>query len=241
MLKKIKGFTLSEILIAITIIGIIAAITIPMITYQYKKAFIENKYKKAYSTLTNAIDMSISQNGHPDQWGLGDDNDEWAQKYLLPYLKVNNYCGKNQTGICKFSAGYHNDYKNKFTQDIGASFSRFHMRDGVQVAFRIDKNGSTDGVIFYIDIDGNDNGSNKYGKDIFILNLYTAIYNPGMKNFIKNAPSKMLLHPSGFGRTKEAITNPNSWEACVKGKRCHWCSYLIMLNGWKLPKDYPIE
>jgi prepilin-type N-terminal cleavage/methylation domain-containing protein len=241
MFKRIKGFTLSEILIAITIIGIIAAVTLPMITYQYKKAFIENKYKKAYSTLANAINMSVSQNGHPEQWGLGDDNDAWAKQYLLPYIKIDNYCGKTQTGICKFAAGTHNDYKKKFTQDIGAKYSRFHMADGVQVAFLIDKNASHEGVIFYVDIDGYNNGSNKYGKDVFILNIYTAVHNEGWRRLLKNAPSQLVLLPSGFGRTKEAITNPNTWEACVKGRRCHWCSYLIMQNGWKLPKDYPIE
>lgn len=241
MFKKIKGFTLSEILIATVIIGIIAAITIPMITYQYKKAFIENKYKKAYSTLSNAINMSISQNGHPDQWGLGDDNDEWAQKYLLPYLRVDKYCGKSQNNGCKFSAGNYNDYKQKFTQDIGTTYSRFYMADGIQVAFKIEKNASTEGINFYIDIDGYDKGSNKYGKDIFVASIYTALHNDGWKRLMKNAPSQMILKPNGYGYSKEALTNPSNHGACLKDKWGHWCSYLILLNGWKLPKDYPIE
>ena len=239
-IKNKKGFTLSETLIAITIIGIIAAVTLPMITYQYKKAVIETKFKKAYSTLSNAIDMSISHNGYPSQWGLGDDNDAWARQYLLPYIKVDNYCEKTQTDICKFSAGYNNSTSKRVKNDIGTSYSRFYMNDGMQVAFRIDKTGSTDGIIFYIDIDGNQNGENKYGKDIFIFNLYTAIYNPGVQNLIKNAPSQMVLIPSGYGRTKANLTNEGTWEACVKGRRGPWCSALIMMNGWKIPKDYPL-
>ena len=114
------------------------------------------------------------------------------------------------------------------------------MADGTQVAFRIDKTGSTDGIIFYVDIDGNSKGNNKYGKDIFIFNIYTAVYNPGMQNMLKRAASQMVLKPSGFGYAKEKLTDSGTWEACVQGKRGQWCSALIMINNWKIPKDYPL-
>jgi prepilin-type N-terminal cleavage/methylation domain-containing protein len=239
MREKRKGFTLSEILIAITIIGIIAAVTLPMITYQYKKAAVETKLKKGYSTLANAMSLSVAHNGHPEQWGLGDDNDAWAKQYLLPYIKVDNYCGKTQTGLCKFSAGYNNDTQKKVTKDFGSKYSRFYLNDGTQIAFIIDKNSSSDSVLFFIDIDGNQKGENKYGKDIFKFNVFTKIHNLRRKElFDKKTP--ILLMPDGYEYETSFLTDANQWNSCVKGKRGERCAALIMANGWKIPKDYPL-
>lgn len=241
MIKNKKGFTLSEVLISITIIGIIAAIVLPIFNYQYKKAFIENKLKKSYSTLANAINMSISHNGPPEQWPLGDDNDEWAKKYLLPYLRVDKYCGKSTTPDCIFTLGENNSTAKRVTKDIGSTYSRFYMNDSTQVAFKIVKSASADGIDIFIDIDGNHKGENKQGKDLFRYNIYAIVYNDGMKRNFKNAPSQLVLKPYGYGNSITDLAGAkDNWGSCKKGRRGEWCAALIMANGWKIPKDYPL-
>ena len=58
MMNK-RGFTLSEVLITLGIIGIIAAMTLPVIIGKYKFMVLKNQYKKMYSTLSQAYNKSI--------------------------------------------------------------------------------------------------------------------------------------------------------------------------------------
>ena len=52
---KIKGFTLSEVLITLGIIGIVAAMTLPSLINKAEKMILKNQFKKTYSTLTQAL------------------------------------------------------------------------------------------------------------------------------------------------------------------------------------------
>lgn len=49
-----KGFTLAEVLITLSILGVVAAITIPNIIQQYQKRLTITKLQKAYATLEQA-------------------------------------------------------------------------------------------------------------------------------------------------------------------------------------------
>ena len=57
-----KGFTLAETLITLSILGIVAAITISRIINNAKNAINMAKLKKTYSWLTNSIDESLAAN-----------------------------------------------------------------------------------------------------------------------------------------------------------------------------------
>ena len=63
-----KAFTLAEVLITLTIIGIIAAITIPNLMQSWKKHQVEVGVKEAYALLSNAIKMSETENGLATEW-----------------------------------------------------------------------------------------------------------------------------------------------------------------------------
>ena len=54
------GFTLAELLIALAIVGIVAAITIPTLISNTQGAQLKTAYKKALSTLSQAIKMSAT-------------------------------------------------------------------------------------------------------------------------------------------------------------------------------------
>lgn len=61
-IKKLVAFTLSEILITMVIIGIAAAMTIPIIINNIEDAQFKTAYKKAYSTISQAF-LNAQQNG----------------------------------------------------------------------------------------------------------------------------------------------------------------------------------
>lgn len=60
-----KAFTLSEVLITLGIIGVVAALTIPSVVNNYKKQQFRTGLKKEYSVLLQALDMYKEANGEP--------------------------------------------------------------------------------------------------------------------------------------------------------------------------------
>lgn len=62
---KNNGFTLSEILITIGIIGIISAVTMPILISSYQKMVLKNQFKHAYSLISQAIRQVEVNNGYP--------------------------------------------------------------------------------------------------------------------------------------------------------------------------------
>jgi len=69
-----KGFTLVEVVLTLSIIGVIAATTIPtMIHYTNKKATIE-QLKKSAATLNQAIYNATITNGELNTWSWQTDD-----------------------------------------------------------------------------------------------------------------------------------------------------------------------
>ncbi len=94
-LKKYFGFTLSEVLTALVIIGVIAAITVPSIVANYRRQAALAKIKKAYSMLCNASTKAKADGKDWQYWMESMDFKEdytletvtnFAETYLLPYL-----------------------------------------------------------------------------------------------------------------------------------------------------------
>ncbi len=62
-MKSKKGFTLAEVLITLSIIGVVAALTIPALTQNTNRSRAVTSVKKAASVLNQALTMSIAQDG----------------------------------------------------------------------------------------------------------------------------------------------------------------------------------
>ena len=64
MKKNKKGFTLAETLIALVILGVVAAITIPALIQKYMEATNRTKVKKAMAAYEKAIGQMVVENGN---------------------------------------------------------------------------------------------------------------------------------------------------------------------------------
>jgi prepilin-type N-terminal cleavage/methylation domain-containing protein len=86
-----KGFTLAEVLITLTIIGVVAALTIPGLIASYQKKVVETRIKKFYSVIQQAIKMIEANGSTLDATGYGSaGGTDKALKYweqLSPYIK----------------------------------------------------------------------------------------------------------------------------------------------------------
>ena len=90
--SKKAAFTLAEVLITLGIIGVVAAMTIPTLIVNYKKQVVGVKLARFYSTMNQALKMSIAENGQLTfkQINTADSAylTDWYQKNVTKYIKT---------------------------------------------------------------------------------------------------------------------------------------------------------
>ncbi len=178
-----KAFTLSEVLITLTIIGIIAGITISMIHAQYDELVRKAQVKKTYSKLSNTMYRVIADGGSMFFKIDADDYKnvkDWFDKYLKKYLGTIKVC-YDTSGCWNDGDSYNMDgsiaYKNRTGVGIGNDIITAVLNDGtfinmnVQSASAFARNFGVDldtqyGLEIYFDINGSKK-PNTIGKDIF--------------------------------------------------------------------------
>ena len=82
-----KGFTLSEVLIALSIIGVVAALTVPQVINNYNEKAFEALELKAKDTLTQAFDIYLSDLGKNKIKTSDFDNKAHIQDFLTHYTR----------------------------------------------------------------------------------------------------------------------------------------------------------
>ena len=102
---SLKAFTLSEVLITLVIIGVIAAITVPTLIQNHKRQEATDRLLKFYSTINQVILKANADGNNWEYWAeakseAGDTTPEtatnFANNYLLPYLVYHKYETKDR-------------------------------------------------------------------------------------------------------------------------------------------------
>ena len=105
-----KGFTLVEVMITLGVIGVVAAVTLPVLNQKIKEARTVNRLKQVYSTLSQAYTRAVQEHGTPDNWELiGYNSPEGSNNLmakLTPYLKVIQVCNAGETGCFQEDVSY---------------------------------------------------------------------------------------------------------------------------------------
>ncbi len=101
------GFTMAEILLSLTIIGVVAAITLPSLTGNINERTWNTQRKALYARFSQAISLMPALNGY------GADNADTATEIfvtagLSKVLKINNICDNEHLGDCGFASSYTN-------------------------------------------------------------------------------------------------------------------------------------
>lgn len=218
--RKFYAFTLAEVLITLVIIGVIAAITVPIIWGEYQKQITVERLKKAYSTLAQTTARAIADNGSIEGWEMGEENNpddaiSFFNTYIAPYISMMKPPVKRSDGNWNDVQYFLNGEKNNY----GNSYARTYLADGTSLTFDI-HNGNR--LVIWIDING-DNKPNKIGRDIFLLNYYI---------------DSGHFTPQETPWTREKLLSSASY-ACNKNQKGSFCLALIMKDGWQIKKDYP--
>ena len=104
-----KAFTMAEILLSLTIIGVVAAITLPSLTGNINERTWNTQRKALYARMSQAIALMPSLNGYgtikeESSAGAGDALDTAAETFitagLAQVLKINNICDNEHLEDC---------------------------------------------------------------------------------------------------------------------------------------------
>ena len=210
MSKKSLAFTLSEVLLTMTVVGVVAAMTIPTLHYQKVRKEYTAKLKNFYSHMENAIlDMQAEKGSFKDMSKPGSyhDNYLWYLENIDPY------------------------YGHAFVKDNGdSSNNKVYLKDGSMIT-QFYPGGCLD--IDY-DING-DKGPNAAGRDRFrFLFCFTDASRTswfGNKEFFFGPYCGPEM--SAAGTSRQALINQ-----CKSSKM--YCTCLLQNDQWEFKDDYPL-
>ena len=180
MKKRKKAFTLSEVLIALAIIGVIAAITVPVVMVNTQKQEIVTRFKQTYSILSQAVNQIIAEEGSPkcnDGGWFCSGEDLYAR--LKKRLSLAKDCGKPSSEC--FPGDWETDASVSWADQHGSSFimangASFFVYDQIASKDCNSTWGTKPGEDFHIcanfliDING-PKGPNLSGNDIYYLGV----------------------------------------------------------------------
>ena len=231
------AFTLAEVLITLAIIGVVAALTIPVLYSNYLKTQYVTQLKKAYTQFNQALIQMAADYGCTGDLkctGLFDtdtDNQSLGTE-LVKYFKVTKNC---ETTSTECLSEYHSEYYDGhqlfgnsignyiFVTSDGMSFMVINSKNNCEAGFTGNTPLSQYCGDLVVDVNGL-NGPNYIGRDIFYF-------------YITNGQGP-LLYPGGGekdvsnGYWKDADGNPVS---CYDGdKQGFYCAGRIMDENWQM-------
>ncbi len=244
------AFTLAEVLITLGIIGVVAALTMPMLIGNYQKKAAVSALKKMYSTLMQASQMYQSQHDITiEQFDTSLAAKDFMAEYINPYVKVVKEC----TSIKKC---YSNTSKQPLAIDRNTALSVEYLTVLADGSYLGISTSAPSGKVFYFDINGS-KGPNYSGRDIF----YFYLVNTSTMRIDENCASTQYklqsgIYPGGYGNcydvytsyTREKLLGTDITRGCnrntTKGEdqiafAGDACTALIMRDGWEIRNDYP--
>lgn len=239
MINK-KAFTLAELLITLGVVGIVAAVTIPVLITNYQKSVTVVRLKQTYTILNEAVKKSEIVNGSVEGWNdcyIEGFNIEtyncgklFAEKYLTPYMNVVKRCEHASTDCVSEKAYNLDGSTDTFRNASSAHTYNFVLSNGVVLGVWP----RTNFVEIYVDINGK-SSPNKRARDQFYTLLVKKPFNSGIFGNITH--SGVWFYGQGYNREYLRKSGyPCAKTGALAGT---YCGALIMLDGWKISPDYP--
>ncbi|MBO5435027.1 type II secretion system protein [bacterium] len=223
--KKV-AFTLAEVLVTLGIIGVVAAMTLPMLAENYQRIVVQTRLKKFYTTFNQAILRAIEHHGPYSGWVYEIDHyDPVAFRttfdyYLRPYLNVIQ------------------------TQDViytdGKSATLYYLADGSAFMYLYTHNRD----IYYFPKNPvkclQQSAINRYGVCRFDFNFApkSSVIGPETVQLRHVSGQGMEAYSYGWdGKPESLYYSSNNQGGCNQNGA--YCTMLIKQNSWEFPKDYP--
>lgn len=231
---KYKTFTLSEVLITLTIIGIIAAITVPLLMQNYKRQQYTAKLKKVINVINNSFNLAMVDNGLSresiicdEQIGGANPSGDIFNTYLKDYLNVYKI----------YTSTEEMEKDNIFklgNQNITSDMPLVILSDGTIIQWDGVAYGSGNECYtgFWVDINGAAK-PNTSGKDILYFYMTTPTFTSSSKK-LSNLPL-ITTSVGSYGK----YSYKRCYDSCKQYNNSYICTRLLELSGWEYNKNYP--
>ena len=249
-MKKFKhnyrAFTLSEVLIALVITGVIAALTTGVVIENYQKREAITGLKKCYTMLLNAATKYQAEKGlHIDYFDTSLAPKAFMEEYFLPYIQTMKYCGT-------FQDCYGNSRPPKAidgTTLVNVPFGVI-LADGKILGCY----GQNTSIVIFVDINGR-KGLNRSGRDIFNFLVFSKDADrtdANCETTAKNVVSGVYLGsydscylPHATRSREQLLASSAVHRACNKNAPAitegsgDACALVIAKDSWQIKEDYP--
>lgn len=228
------GFTLAEVLITLGIIGVVAAITMPVLIQNYQKKATATSVKKAYSILNQVIESAKADYGDPSGWDYYEESEltKWVQTYIEPYLQVvsSGTCSRSSNNKCQGLSYIHRLDTDISLNNRNAMMPQYLIVTGGEpigyAFFRQAPYLSQTTVLVYVK---NPKTYAQIGKNVFSFHFDKSTENPRFMPRYMNQKREDLLSSGTMGGNS---CNRQSGSGYA-------CTTVIMLDGWEIKDGYP--
>ncbi len=167
-----KGFTLSEVLITMAILGVVAALTLPALQSNIAKQSIEKQVAKFYANMTTAVKTFMAENDVNRLTGIDFDEREFVKKYF----NISGYCKKQEDCLPKEYSNIEGEGKHPAKEPF--TFEKeecpvYVLADGTVFQLQGYKCMGDEGypIQVYFDTNGK-KGPNKIGYDLQYFDIF---------------------------------------------------------------------
>lgn len=161
LINKVNAFTLAEVLITLVIIGVVAAITIPLLNNAIQDQIYKTAYKKAYSIASQAWMQAVNDNNIETRPSWGDAQSKVDNfNAFKSYFKVAKDCNSSNNAECWILGEQY--YGSNPLSDASA------FVDNAGMTWSLTSSTSATGAELMVDTNGFQK-PNKYGQDRFVF------------------------------------------------------------------------
>ncbi len=167
---SICGFTIAEIIIVLSIIGIIAQVTLPELIGNVQESIWKNAAKEAYSKASQAVQQMRMEDGGTLNGYV--DTTRSFKPVFMKHFKVMKDCGDLD---CISSTNVSNVYKT-LNNAVITSASGYYIDDGQFITtdgmfWAIENDWSVHIILITVDVNGYNKKPNVYGRDVFMFEI----------------------------------------------------------------------
>lgn len=241
-MNKFKtGFTLAEVLVTLSIVGVIAAVSTPTLIANYTKKTQAVAIKKFVTQLEGAYTRYMADNRADTLMDAGYDTAAGRNNFFTNYFKIESNCGGDKASCFASSYANINGTKKSFSDSLdtwcsaaftlksGASFC-IPQSNSMYSSYTI--NGVTHKLDYmYIDTNGK-KGPNIAGRDYFLVFIFEdgsldeQYATPECRNNANSANCRGKASLKAARTADDCIGNANVWPAGCLGR--------LLENNWKM-------